>query len=70
MHRDFDQHLAHEKRQLLPLVLTTGDVPSFAGLSELRSVAYQTTTKIPFHIDSSRNVGGRAAFDDVQQLVG
>ncbi|MEX0599920.1 MAG: histidine kinase dimerization/phospho-acceptor domain-containing protein, partial [Rhodothermales bacterium] len=42
LHRDFDRHLAHEKRQLMPFVRTTGDVPTFAGLSELRSVAYQT----------------------------
>ncbi len=39
---DFDRHLAHEKRQLLPFVRISGDAPAFAGLDELHSVAYQT----------------------------
>lgn len=39
---DFDRHLAHEKRQLLPYVRITDDAPAFTRLDELRSVAYQT----------------------------
>lgn len=42
LHRDFERHLDHEKRELLPFVRTAGDSISFAELSGLRSVAYQT----------------------------
>ena len=42
LHRDFDRHLTHEQRELLPFVTAGPDGPAFEGLSELTSVAYQT----------------------------
>lgn len=42
LHLDFDRHLAHEMRQLIPLVRTEAGRPTFSGLDDLRSVAYQT----------------------------
>lgn len=43
LHRDFDRHLSHEKRQLLPFIqFTDAGQPAFASLDELRSVAYET----------------------------
>lgn len=47
LHRDFDRHLTHEQRELLPYVTTdagTTDAggPQFEGLEALTSVAYRT----------------------------
>lgn len=43
LHRDFDRHLSHETRQLLPFIqFTENGQPAFALLDELRSVAYET----------------------------
>ena len=42
LHRDFDRHLTHEQRELLPFVTAGPDGPAFEGLSRLTSVAYQT----------------------------
>ena len=43
LHRDFDRHLTHEKRQLLPYIRFEGaGPPAFASLDDLRSVAYET----------------------------
>lgn len=42
MHSDFDRHLAHEQRELLPLVHLENGRPAFGSLHEVRSVAYQT----------------------------
>lgn len=43
LHRDFDRHLSHEKRQLLPFIqFGENGQPTFASLDELRSVAYET----------------------------
>ncbi|QXD14327.1 HAMP domain-containing protein [Rhodocaloribacter litoris] len=42
LHRDFDRHLDHEKRELLPFLRLDGELPAFAALDELRSVAYET----------------------------
>lgn len=43
LHRDFDRHLSHEERQLLPFIqLTEDNQLSFSALEELRGVAYQT----------------------------
>ena len=41
LHRDFDRHLTHEQRELLPFVAVNGE-PQFEGLDRLTSVAYQT----------------------------
>ena len=41
LHRDFDRHLTHEQRELLPFVVVDGEV-RFEGLEELTSVAYRT----------------------------
>ena len=41
LHRDFDRHLTHEQRELLPFVVVDGE-PQFEGLERLTSVAYQT----------------------------
>lgn len=41
-HRDFDQHLAHEIRELLPFLYLEGEHPIFVNLDRLRSVAFQT----------------------------
>ena len=43
LHRDFDRHLTHEKRQLLPYIrFEAAGTPAFASLDDLRSVAYET----------------------------
>ncbi len=43
LHRDFDRHLSHETRQLMPFIRFTDNGPlAFAPLDELRSVAYET----------------------------
>ncbi len=42
LHRDFDRHLTHEKRELMPFVRLEGARPTFATLDEVRSVAYRT----------------------------
>lgn len=43
LHRDFDRHLDHETRQLLPFIQFTEDwQPVFASLDDLQSVAYET----------------------------
>ena len=43
LHRDFDRHLTHEKRQLLPYIrFEPAGTPAFASLDDLRSVAYET----------------------------
>lgn len=42
LHRDFDRHLEHEERELMPYVVLSADGPSFASLEGLRSVAYST----------------------------
>ncbi|ARA92152.1 sensor histidine kinase [Rhodothermaceae bacterium RA] len=42
LHRDFDRHLSHETRQLMPYVQFAGGSPAFSSLDELRSVAYET----------------------------
>ena len=42
LHRDFDRHLQHEERELLPYVDVTPGGPAFASLAGLRSVAYST----------------------------
>ena len=42
LHRDFDRHLTHEQRELLPFVTVSSEGPSFDGLGGLTSVAYQT----------------------------
>lgn len=41
-HRDFDQHLAHEIRELTPFLYIEGEHPMFVNLDRLRSVAFQT----------------------------
>jgi signal transduction histidine kinase len=41
-HRDFDQHLIHETRQIMPFVQERAGMPVFVALDTLRSVAYQT----------------------------
>ena len=41
--RDFDQHLLHERMQLLPFVEVSEQGPRFRGLDHLRSMAYQTS---------------------------
>ncbi len=43
LHRDFDRHLSHETRELVPYIrfIDNGSV-AFAALDELRSVAYGT----------------------------
>lgn len=41
-HRDFDQHLSHETRELTPFLDLEGEVPTFTSLDRLRSVAFQT----------------------------
>ncbi len=40
VHNDFDRHLNHEKRELLPYIQFVRDHPSFENLDQLRSVAY------------------------------
>ena len=44
IHRDFDRHLEHERRELMPLVEAgrSGDSLRFASLEEARTVAYRT----------------------------
>lgn len=42
LHRDFDRHLAHEQRQLLPFIKYVDGQPAFAALDELNAVAYRT----------------------------
>ena len=42
LHRDFDRHLTHEQRELLPFVMADADGPRFEGLDELTSVAYRS----------------------------
>lgn len=42
LHRDFDRHLTHEERELMPFVRLEEARPTFASLDNLRSVAYQT----------------------------
>lgn len=42
MQRDFDRHLEHEKRQILPFISSADGEPAFTSLENLRSVAYQT----------------------------
>ncbi len=42
LHRDFDRHLTHEQRELLPFVTADGDGPRFEELDELTSVAYRS----------------------------
>ncbi|NNE47246.1 MAG: HAMP domain-containing histidine kinase [Rhodothermales bacterium] len=42
LHRDFDRHLTHEQRELLPYVVLEGDQPRLASLENLRSVAFET----------------------------
>jgi len=41
-HRDFDQHLTHEQRVLMPFIRFNDEGPVFEQLDELRSVAYRT----------------------------
>ena len=42
LHRDFDRHLTHERRELMPFVEVLGGRPVLSSLDDLRSVAYQT----------------------------
>ncbi len=42
LHRDFDRHLTHEERELLPFIQLEGSRPHFASLEDVRSVAYRT----------------------------
>lgn len=42
LHRDFDRHLTHEQRELLPFVTVDESGPRFEGLDELTSVAYRS----------------------------
>jgi signal transduction histidine kinase len=42
LQREFDQHLLHELRILLPLVEFTGDGPTLSRFEAMRGVAYQT----------------------------
>ena len=42
LHRDFDRHLDHERRQLMPYLRIENGLPLFVPLEQLRSVAYQT----------------------------
>lgn len=42
LHRDFDRHLTHEQRELLPFVTVGPEGPRFEGLERLTSVAYST----------------------------
>ena len=42
LHRDFDRHLLHEERELMPYVAVGPDGPAFPSLGGLRSVAYST----------------------------
>jgi signal transduction histidine kinase len=42
LHRNFDRHLTHEQRELLPYAVTDEGVLRFEGLEALTSVAYQT----------------------------
>ncbi len=41
-HQDFDRHLTHELRVLVPFIRFDDDGPVFEKLDELRSVAYRT----------------------------
>ena len=41
-HRDFDQHLSHEIRELTPFLDLEREIPTFSSLDRLRSVAFQT----------------------------
>ncbi len=42
LHRDFDRHLTHEQRELLPFVTVDENGPRFEELGELTSVAYRS----------------------------
>lgn len=42
MHHDFDRHLEHEQRQLIPYIEVGESEPKFTSLEDLHSVAYQT----------------------------
>lgn len=42
LHRDFDRHLTHEERELLPFVTADEKGPRFEGLDALTSVAYRS----------------------------
>jgi signal transduction histidine kinase len=42
LHRDFDQHLVFEKRELMPFLQFDGSRPTFTSLDEMRTVAYRT----------------------------
>ncbi len=42
LRRDFDRHLRHEQRELLPYVVLHDDEPRLASLENLRSVAFNT----------------------------
>lgn len=42
MHRDFDRHLTHEKRELVPFIRVDDGIPVFSSLDELSSVAYRS----------------------------
>ena len=42
LHRDFDRHLLHEERELMPYVEVGPGGPAFPSLEGLRSVAYST----------------------------
>jgi len=42
LHRDFDRHLTHERRELEPFLRVADGRPVFVGLDGLRSVAFQT----------------------------
>lgn len=42
LHRDFNRHLTHEQRELLPFVTVDDAGPRFEGLEELTSVAYRS----------------------------
>jgi heavy metal sensor kinase len=42
LHRDFDRHLNHERRELEPFLRVADGRPAFEGLEEVRSVAFQT----------------------------
>lgn len=42
LHRNFDRHLTHEQRELLPFITVDEAGPRFEGLDELTSVAYRS----------------------------
>ncbi len=42
VHRDYERHLTHEQRELIPFITVGTDGPAFRDLNELSSVSYKT----------------------------